>query len=145
MKKSKSFGFLALILITCLFAIAGCGSEEKADAKEEAAPTQEQQDQLEESLDKIVEDNEDILGIRKKPGYDEDGTWWDVSVSDRWYNSQKHEKKRFAEDAGATVRQAVYDSGIVAEDDSVNVYIVDERGDEVATWGIWSGEYEIKE
>lgn len=64
-----------------------------------------------------------------------------VVVSDSWYYSPDHEKERFAEQVGATVKQLVINSG---KNDSTSVYFVDSYGKDIATPKIFGG-YKLKD
>lgn len=83
-----------------------------------------------------------LLGIQ--PHF-EDNEWNSVAVtvSDSWYNSAEHEKERFAETIGDTVKILVINAGKVVKDANVSVYFYDSYQKELASPKILGG-YKIK-
>ena len=84
-----------------------------------------------------------VVGI--KP-YLQEGDWSTVAVtvSDVWYNSQEHEKERFAEQLQQTVSTLVKNGGKTDPDENVGVYFFDTYGKELATPKMFGG-YKIKQ
>lgn len=99
---------------------------------------------------KIVELKENskgvILDIRENPYASEDShSQWQVIVSDAWYNSQEHEKERFAVTMGNTVEGIVRQVGYVDGESNVIVDFLDAYEKELAAERVILGGYKIKE
>ncbi len=66
-----------------------------------------------------------------------------VTISDAWYNSEDHEKERFAEQVSDTVQSIVKNSGKVKSDEIISVVLIDTYSKELATPKVLGG-YKIK-
>lgn len=82
--------------------------------------------------------------VNIQPRFEKDD-WSAVSVivSDVWYNSQDHEKERFAEQVGETVSTLVTNGGKVEPNKAVLVYVMDTYNKELASPKVLGG-YKIK-
>lgn len=84
------------------------------------------------------------LIIDIKPLYKEnDWSMVKVIVNDAWYYSADHEKERFAEQIGDTVRQMVLLSGVASKEDVVSVHFYDTYNKKLASPKILGG-YKIE-
>lgn len=98
-----------------------------------------------ETVEKVSKENldnaiEEILSVSEgtilniQPLYkEEDWSMVKVVVSDAWYYSADHEKERFAEQIGDTVKQMVLLSGVLSKDDIVSVYFYDTYNKKLAS------------
>ncbi|CAH0347774.1 hypothetical protein [Bacillus sp. CECT 9360] len=117
--------------------------KEKAEKEKEAKT---RADSLQKNFDELIKSsNGVIVGIIENP-YAPEGTndQWNVILSDAWYNSQEHEKERFAETVGGTVESFVKGAGLVEMEDSVIVDFVDTYNKALAEERIIMGGYKIK-
>lgn len=90
-------------------------------------------------LDEIIAAmNGVILDIRANP-YTEDWSQAEVIVSDDWYYSPEHEKERFAEMIGNTVKMAIYESGVKTKDEIILVKFYDAHYKELASEKLFGG------
>lgn len=98
---------------------------------------QNQKDNLQKSLDELVEESEGILldaGFRE--GHKENGSSMQVTVSDEWYYSPEHIQERFAESVITAVKSSVYNSGLKEAGSTVVTKVIDSHGKEVAKQGL---------
>lgn len=96
-----------------------------------------------EVLDEMIELSNGVI-VHIQPHFT-DGDWSSVAVtvSDAWYNSQEHEKERFAEQIRDTIVTIIKNAGKVEQDKTVSVYFFDTYKKELASPKITGG-YKIK-
>lgn len=94
-------------------------------------------------LNELIESSEGII-LGMNPAFeDNDWTAVNIKVSDAWYNSQEHEKERFAETMADATKNIIYSSGFVGKDKLITVYFYDSYNKELASPKIMGG-YKIK-
>lgn len=127
-------------------AAAKIKAEEEAQAEKEKkkaekdAKDKEEKDQRDvdnkEAVQSIIELSDGvIISIEPNP-FSDDWEVVQVTVSDAWYNTPEHEKERFAETMGATIKASVFS-------EVTHVHFFDSYGKELATEKIFGG-YKIK-
>ncbi|OLS02413.1 hypothetical protein [Tissierella creatinophila] len=110
---------------------------------DEATAKAKQDELFNKAITELIEASEGII-IDIRPRFEkEDWSAVSVTVSDVWYNSQEHEKERFAEQVGDTVSTLVTNGGKVEQNKPVLVYIMDTYNKELASPKITGG-YKIK-
>lgn len=95
------------------------------------------------ALNELIDSSDGVI-INVQPHFTKDD-WSSVAVtiSDSWYNSQEHEKERFAETIGDTVEKVVKNTEKVSGDKNITVYFYDTYQKELASPKIMGG-YKIK-
>jgi len=118
---------------------------EQERKEEQAQKEKEKKSNFEKEIKSLIENSNGVISdIDRNPYGSGSDKQWVVMVSDAWYNSPDHEKKRFAKTIGNTVEKLVKKAGIVERDDTVLVDFWDTYGEVLAEEGVWTGEYELK-
>lgn len=118
--------------------------ESKAIPYPDAGTVEAKQNELfTDFMEELIASSDGVI-INVQPHF-EDGDWSSaaVTVSDSWYNSQEHEKERFAESIGDTVKSVITNTNRVAEGKHVTVYFYDAYQKELASPKMTGG-YKIK-
>ncbi len=169
-KEEKGFTINLLYVFAGILVIASyfifSGGDEEADAEKEPETKQEetteepaeetgklseeelvanQKENLQNNLKDVMDAHEDILDIHYTEGKTQEGEFMDVVVSDAWYNTPIQEKERFAKEAHESVSHAVWNSGLQEHGETIIVNIFDSEEKEVASFSIFTGEYEIED
>lgn len=95
------------------------------------------------AMNELIESSNGVI-VNIQPYFD-DNDWSSamVTVDDTWYNSQEHEKERFAETVAETVRTVIINTGKASKDKTIPVYFYDTYQKEVASPKVMGG-YKIK-
>lgn len=95
------------------------------------------------AINELIESSNGVI-VKIQPYFDA-GDWSSavVTVDDAWYNSQEHEKERFAESVAETVRNVIVNTGKASNDKTIPVYFYDTYQKELASPKMMGG-YKIK-
>lgn len=119
---------------------------EKESNKEDNIEQEFDREGLEKAFDEIIKNSEGIILDIKRDPYATGNEWrqMHVVVSDAWYHSADHEKKRFAKIVGEKIDQLLWSYGVRERGKTVLVDFYDSYNEKVANEKIFGG-YEIIE